>query len=162
MMSLHHGWGWQPPQTDSPIHIRHMQSVWAHWYAVQGHTVAALHRPTLLGSNLGFLGHLWSQMSSLRPGWDWQPPQTASLIHIRHMQSIWTNWYAVHGHIVAALHSHTHTSLFSFVGSQSLVESKWRHYVMVEATRHLKLLPSSILYIYKVSEHIDMLSMGIE
>jgi hypothetical protein len=32
---------------------------------------------------------------------------------------------------------------------------------MVEANSHLKLLPTSILDIYKVLEHIDMLSMGI-
>jgi hypothetical protein len=30
---------------------------------------------------------------------------------------------------------------------------------MVEADSHLKLLPSSILDVYKVFEHIDMLSM---
>ena len=33
---------------------------------------------------------------------------------------------------------------------------------MVEADGHLKLLPTSILDIYKVIEHIDMLSMGIQ
>jgi hypothetical protein len=33
---------------------------------------------------------------------------------------------------------------------------------MVEADGHLKLLPISILNIYKVFEHIDMLSMGIQ
>jgi hypothetical protein len=33
---------------------------------------------------------------------------------------------------------------------------------MVEADSHLKLLPSSIYDIYKVFEHIDMLSMGIQ
>jgi hypothetical protein len=32
---------------------------------------------------------------------------------------------------------------------------------MVEAYNHLKLLPVSILDIYNVFEHIDMLSMGI-
>jgi hypothetical protein len=32
---------------------------------------------------------------------------------------------------------------------------------MVEAESHLKLLPTSILDIYKVFEHIDMLSIGI-
>jgi hypothetical protein len=31
---------------------------------------------------------------------------------------------------------------------------------MIEANSHLKLLPASTLYIYKVFEHIDMLSMG--
>jgi hypothetical protein len=33
---------------------------------------------------------------------------------------------------------------------------------MVEADSHLKLLPTSILDMYKVFEHIDMLSMGIQ
>ncbi len=33
---------------------------------------------------------------------------------------------------------------------------------MVEAESHLKLLPTSILDLYKVIEHIDMLSMGIQ
>ncbi len=34
-------------------------------------------------------------------------------------------------------------------------------FVMFEADSHLKLLPTSILNIYKVFEHIDMLSIGI-
>ena len=33
---------------------------------------------------------------------------------------------------------------------------------MVEADSHLKLFPTSIFNIYKVFEHIDMLSIGIE
>jgi hypothetical protein len=33
---------------------------------------------------------------------------------------------------------------------------------MVEADSHLKLLPKSILNMYKVFEHIDMLSIGIK
>jgi hypothetical protein len=33
---------------------------------------------------------------------------------------------------------------------------------MVEADSHLKLLPTSISDIYKISEHIDMLFMGIQ
>ncbi len=33
---------------------------------------------------------------------------------------------------------------------------------MVEADIHLKLLPTSILDIYKVFEHIDMLAIGIQ
>jgi hypothetical protein len=33
---------------------------------------------------------------------------------------------------------------------------------MVEADSHLKLLPTSILDIYNVFEHIDMLSIGIQ
>ncbi len=38
----------------------------------------------------------------------------------------------------------------------------FNHYVMVEDGSHLKLLPTFILDIYKVFEHIDMLSIGIQ
>ena len=51
-------------------------------------------------------------------------------------------------------------SISEFV-MRSLMESKGCHYVMVEAYSHLKLLPTFILEIYKVSEHIDMLSIGM-
>ncbi len=53
--------------------------------------------------------------------------------------------------MVAAIHS-----------IPTLLCSEWCHYVMVEADGHLKLLPTSILDIYKVFEHMDMLSMGIQ
>jgi hypothetical protein len=46
--------------------------------------------------------------------------------------------------------------------SGSLAELKCCHYVMVEADNHLKLLLSSILDIFKVFEHIDMPSIGIQ
>ncbi len=183
-MSFGHGWDWQPPQTASLIHFRQIQSVWAHWYAVHGHRVVALHSYTHpLGSNLGALSHLWSQnvvstswlrlkatsncfpypyymytqylttliccqwaysssltqsyphflafggfwvtcgvkMISLNHGWGWPPPQTAFLIHIRLIQSVWAHWYAVYGHTVAALHSHAHTTWLRFLGSGSLM-----------------------------------------
>ncbi len=48
------------------------------------------------------------------------------------------------------------------LASLSLVESTSCDYVMVEADSHLKLIPTYILDIYKVFEHIDMLSMGIQ
>ena len=35
------------------------------------------------------------------------------------------------------------------------------NYVMVEADSHLKLLPSSMIDMNKVFEHVDMLSIGI-
>jgi hypothetical protein len=47
------------------------------------------------------------------------------------------------------LNSYTHTTWLIFWGSGSLVESKWCHYVMVEAYSHLKLLPVSTSYISK-------------
>ncbi len=104
---------------------------------------------TVVPTHLAQIWGLWVtcgvKMLSVRPDWDWQLPQTASLVHIRCVQSVWAHWYAVHGHTVAALNSHTHTSWFFW----SHVESKWYHYIMVEADGHLKLLPSSILDIYK-------------
>jgi hypothetical protein len=77
----------------------------------------------------------------------WQPPQPASPIHIRHIQIIWALWLVVHWHMLAALHSHP-SDLAQIVGLWvSYVESKWCHYVMVEADSHPKLLPTSILNI---------------
>ncbi len=74
---------------------------------------------------------------SLRHGWGWQPPQTASHIHLRLIQSVWAHWHAVHGHMVVALNSYMHTTLVRFRGSGSLVESKWCHIIMFKADSHL-------------------------
>ena len=63
--------------------------------------------------------------------------------------------------MVAALYSYTHPIWLRLWDSRSLVESKRCDYVMFEADSHLKLLSVSILDIYKVFEHIDMLSIGI-
>ncbi len=66
-------------------------------------------------------------------------------------------------HTISALHIYTlPTSWHRFWGSGSLGESKLCDYVMVETDSHLKLLPTSILDIYNMIEHIDMLSMGIQ
>jgi hypothetical protein len=63
--------------------------------------------------------------------------------------------------MAVASNSYTHTTWVRVCGSESLVKSNQCHYVMVEAESHLKLLTASTLDIYKVFEHIDMLSMGI-
>ena len=64
--------------------------------------------------------------------------------------------------MTAALKSFTQsTRRLRFWGSGSLVESKWCHYIIVEADSQLKLLSVSILDIYKVFEQIDMLSISI-
>ena len=207
MMSYRHcwGWHWQPTQTASPIHLRHMQSVWAHWYAVSMLDTVI---PTPIISDCWVLGYLWCQndvilsllrltdtsnlitrsildiykmlnhidmmfiwirlqpytiittllvqilgfwvtgggkMVSLRHSWGWQLAKTASCIHIRHIQSAWAHWYAVHRHMKAALHSHTHPTCLRFWDSRSHVESKWCNYIIVEADTdshlHLQLLP---------------------
>jgi hypothetical protein len=165
MISLCHCWGWQPSQTASLIHVRHIQSVGPHWYAAHRHMVAALHSYTHTTCWLrfcGVLGHLSTPMISLCHCWGWQSSQRGFLIHVRHIQSVGPHWYAVHRHMEAALYSSTHTTWLIFWCSGLHVESKWCHYVMVEVDSHLKLHPPSILDIYnEVFEHIDMLPIGI-
>jgi len=163
MGSLRHGWGWQLPQIASCIQHRHIQSVWAHYYAVHWHAVVDLHsytHPTWL--------RLWDMWSLVESKWCHYIMVEAdshltpnSHIHTWHIQSVWAHWYAVHQHKVAALHSYTHNNWPIFGGSGSLVETKWCNYGIIEADSHLKLLPTSIFDIYKVFEHNDMLSIGI-
>ncbi len=112
-----------------------------------------------LAQIFGYVVTCGVKMMSFGHGWAWQPPQIASLIHVRHIKSVWAHLYAVHGHMVAALHSYTHTTWLKFGGSESLVESNCCQYILIETDSNLKLLSSSILDIYKVFEHIDMLSM---
>ncbi len=50
--------------------------------------------------------------------------------------------------------------LSGVLDSLSLVESNWYYYVMVDVDSHLKLILTSMSDIYKVFEHIDMLSIG--
>ncbi len=118
--------------------------------------------PHYLGQILGFWVTCGVKMVWLWHGWGWQPSQTASHIHIRHVQIIWAYWYAVHWHTVAALHSPTHPTWLRFWGTWTFVELKWCICVMVDADSHLKLLPTSILDIYNVIEHIDIISMTIQ
>ena len=150
MMSLHHGRGWQPPQTASSIHIRHIQSAWVHWYAVHLHTVATIHRYTYPNptSWLRFLGSgslvesKWCHYIMVEVDSNLKLPPLSRL----DIQSVWAHLYAVHRHMVAALHSYTHPPWHEFGGSGSLVESKWYHYIMVivDADSHIKLLLVSI------------------
>jgi hypothetical protein len=161
-MSLCHGWCWQPTKTASCIHIRHTKQGEAHSYAGHGHKVAALKRYSHFLSQISmFWVTCGAKVMSLHHCWGWQPTQTASDIHIRQIECVYALWYAVHGHKAVALNSCTHITCVRFYDSGSLDESKWCHYVMVEAENHLKLLPASTLDIYKLYEHIDMLSMGM-
>ncbi len=68
-------------------------------------------------------GSLVESKWSLCHGWRWQPPQTASCIHIRHIKSFWVHWYAVNGGMAVASNSYTHLTWIRFWGSGSLVES---------------------------------------
>jgi len=56
--------------------------------------------PTLIGSGFGTRGPCGVKMLWSCHVWGWQPPQTASHIHIRHIHSVWAHWYAVHWHTV--------------------------------------------------------------
>jgi hypothetical protein len=155
MISLHHCWGWQPPQTASPIHLRHMQSVWTHWYAVHRHMVAALH------SYPPYLAQIWGF-------WVTCGVEAEADSHLKlHPTSI-LDIYKVFEHIKMLsigmrLQPYTaiHPTWLSFGGAGSLMELKWCHYNMVEADSYIKLLPASILDMYKVFEHIGVLSIGI-
>ncbi len=137
MMSLCHGWGWQPTQTALCIHIRHIKCIWEHWYAVHGHTALASNSYTHTtwarfcgsGSLVESKWHVimsWLRLTATSNGF--------LGIHMRHIQQFWAHWYAVHGHTVVASKSYTHTTWVRFWGSGSLVESKWWHNVIVEAT----------------------------
>jgi hypothetical protein len=70
--------------------------------------------------------------------------------------------YAVNGHTAAALNRDTHTTyLGEILGFWVTCGVKRCNCILVEADRHLKPLPVSIVDIYKVFEHIDMLFMGM-
>ncbi len=165
MMHFCQGWCQQPTQTASHIHIGHIQSDWAHWYAIHGHTVSSLHsytHPNRL--------RCWGSGSLVESKWcDYVMVEVdnhlkllpTSILDI-HAKSIWAHWCAVHRHVVSGLHRFTHPTWVRFLGSGSLLYSKYCDYVKVEAHGHLKLLPTSIFNMYKVFEHIDMLSICLQ
>ncbi len=103
--------------------------------------------PHYLCQILGFWVTWGVKMMSLHHGLGWQPTQTASYIHITHIQSVWAYCYAVHAHVAVASNNYTHPSWLTLCGSGSIVESKWCHYVIAEANSQLKLLAASKLYI---------------
>ncbi len=162
MMSLRRDWGWQPTQTAFCIHIRYTKwlrkfvcCTWAY-----GSILKQLYAHYLVKILMFWV--TWGvKMMSLHHGWGRQPTQTASPIHIGHIQFVWAHWYAVHGHMAVASNSYTRNTWVRFWGSGSLVESSWCHYIMIEADTHLKLFPPYILDLCKVFEHIDVLSVGI-
>jgi hypothetical protein len=83
-------------------------------------------------------------------GWGRYPPQIASYIHIRHIQSVWDIGMLSQGHMVAPLYHYTCQVGHGFGDSGSLEEWKWCHNLMVEADINLRPLHTSILDIYKV------------
>jgi hypothetical protein len=158
-MWLCHGWGQQPTQTASPIYVRHIQSFWAHYYATHGHSVSYSHPTWLIFWGSGTLVEsTWCDYVMVEADSHLKLCPTSILDIYKVFEHIAS---AVHGHSVSALHSYTHPTWLKFWGFGSLVKSTWCDYVMVEANSHLKLLPTSIFDLYKVIDHIDILSIGI-
>ncbi len=122
MMSLHHCWGWEPPQTASCIPIRHIQNAWAHLYAVHGHMAVISNSHThliwLRFHHLYLLSQIDGIMSLLRV----TATSNCFLHPIRHRKRFWAHCYAVHRHMVAALHSSTHPTWVRFLGSLILAK----------------------------------------
>ena len=101
MMLWCHGWGCKRSQTASHIHIGGIWCVWAHSYTLDGHMGAPLHCNTCSG---GWSVIFWKngvvrlhQMILWNHGWGWEPPLTASHIHIGCIWSVLAPWYAVNG-----------------------------------------------------------------
>ncbi len=142
MMPICHVWCWYPPQTSVYIHIRHIQGVWVWAIGMlsQGHTMGApvYHSTGQVDSDVGILRVAYGvEMMPSHYGWGCHHIQTASPIHIIHIQSVWAHWYwyAFQGrHRVAALHHYTRQVQTQIWESGSLRGAKWWHYVMVEAT----------------------------
>ena len=114
-MSLRHGGGLHPPQTVTPIHIRHIQSVWAYWYAAHWHTLSVLHR---FGGSVSLM---WSQNDAIAPwlrlivtsNYFSHPYYTLT----KHLSTLILFPYrTVHEHTLAALHSKTPNQLGSDFG----------------------------------------------
>ena len=115
-----------------------------------------------LSPDLGILGRLWSiKMVPLRHSWGWYPPQTATHIHIRHIQSVWAIGMLSQGHMGAPLYRYTGGVVPIFGKPGSLEEWEWCHNVMIEADIHLRPLHTFILDICKVFEPLLCCLKGI-
>ena len=161
MMSLHHGWDWGPDLKQISPSILDINKVFVHIYMLSIGIQQPSYRviPILFGSDFGVLGHLWSQ-NDVNTSW----------LRLTATSNCFPHPYYTYTKCLSTLiccplaYSSSLIQLYQFYitwirfwASRSLVESKWCHYVKVEANSHLKLLSSSILHIYKVFEHIDML-----
>jgi hypothetical protein len=134
-----------------------------HWYAVSGAygcTLIPLHRPSC-PQIWGFRFTWGAEMMPQCHVWGWYPPQTASYIHLRRIQSVWAIGMLSQGHMGAPLYPYTGQVAPRFGKSGSLEEWKWCHNIMFEADIHLRLLHTSILDIYKVFEPLVCCLKGI-
>ena len=111
------------------------------WYLQR---LIPFHRPSLPQ-----IWELWVsyglEMMSLRHGWGWHPPQIASHIHIRYIQSVLAIGMLSQGHIGSpSLYHFTAQAGPIFGNSGSLEEWKWLHCIMFEADIHLRPLCTSV------------------
>ncbi len=95
-----------------PACILDIYKVFEHiWYAVHRHTVSALHS---YPPYLALIWGLW--VTYAESTWchyimvEADSPLKLLPVSMLTIWSVWAHWYAVHGHIVAALHSYTHTT----------------------------------------------------
>ncbi len=156
-----HGWGCKSLQAMYHIHIRCIQSVLAPWYAVDGHMGAPLYCYTC-----GVRGKILKNWGMGEPKWCWGIVVEAArafrlyTASIECIKCVLAPWYAVDGHMGAPLH--WYLCMWGWILENcGEVEPKWRWDVMVEAVKQHWMHPTSILYPYKVFEHLHMLWMGI-
>ncbi len=72
IMWLCHGQGWQPSETASHIHIRHIQSIWEHWYADNRNSSSLTQLyPPYLAQILGYVFTCGIKMMHFCHGWCW-------------------------------------------------------------------------------------------
>jgi hypothetical protein len=153
MKSLHHGWGWEPPQAASLIHLTHIESGWASWYAVHGHMEVASNSYT--GTTWVIF---WGSGSLVESKWC-RGIMVDADSHLNHCVSdpywIYTKFLMLSmGMRQQSQTEKTNTTLLRCWGSGSPVESKWCHCVMVKADSLLKLLPAiHIRHMKSVSTH---------
>jgi hypothetical protein len=113
-------------------------------------------------------GWIWGKMGYGRAcmmlrchGWGCVPPKTASHIHIGCIKSVWTPWDAVDGHMDMRLCRITCAGGGEFGGKWGMTKPVWYCMIMVEAANPHWLHPTSMLDVWKVFEHLEMLWMGI-
>ena len=112
------------------------------------------------------IGEFWVahgvQMMPILHVWGCHSIQTDSHIHNRHTHKAWAHRYAVHRHTVPQPYTIIAANRWIiFEHSGSLGESKWYHYLMIEADIHLRPLPTFILDMYKVFQLLECCLKGI-
>ena len=131
-------------------------SIWVHSYAVIHVWTTVNFRENRARLGLKDVAVKWLRLQPLF--------EYVSHIRIGCIQSVLAPWCVVAEHNMGSLTFYLDTPLqvgggfWGFGGRPELV---WCCYVIVEATTDFRLDPTSILDVYKVFWHLDMLGMGI-